>query len=209
MNSRLTDNPSRSILIAVLALGAVGGAAFTLSSGRAAADKGAGASVALREAPLKGSIKLDRAAFSSLGKAQLATALAAKAGINAQRAGEAALGGHAGATVTQVNLEIERGALVYDVELDNGQDLTIDAGNGAVLLTEAGDAGENEDGDGSDVGENEDGDSSDVGETADDDADDAGENEADDAGEQEDDDADDAGEQEDSATHTQVQPSTR
>jgi uncharacterized membrane protein YkoI len=63
--------------------------------------------------------------------------LASLAKITADQARDAALAANPGTTATQVELDNENGCLVYSVELSNGADVKVDAGNGQVLHTEA------------------------------------------------------------------------
>lgn len=56
--------------------------------------------------------------------------------ISAADAEAAALAANSGATVVQTELDDENGCLVYGVELSNGSDVKVDAGNGAILHTE-------------------------------------------------------------------------
>jgi hypothetical protein len=55
------------------------------------------------------------------------------------------LAANPGATVVEVDLEDENGALVYEVELDNGLEVMVDASDGTVLGTEQDDADEADD----------------------------------------------------------------
>jgi hypothetical protein len=84
--------------------------------------------------------------------------------IDLVRAQEIALEGNAGAVVTGVELDGEDGVLAYDVELDNGAEVEVDATSGAVLETEQqgddnerddnGDVDENDNAQGDDNGQN-------------------------------------------------------
>lgn len=56
--------------------------------------------------------------------------------ITVDEAQAAALAANPGTTVTKVELDNENGYLVYGVELSNGSDVKVDAGNGSVLHTE-------------------------------------------------------------------------
>jgi len=68
------------------------------------------------------------------------TNLASLAKITAEEAKVKALTGQQDATtVIEVELENEDGCLVYGVELSNGSEVTIDAGNGKVLQVEPAD----------------------------------------------------------------------
>ena len=89
-----------------------------------------------------GSIPVDQTATEALSEADEFAALAGQATITSDEAQAAALAANPGATVVEVELDNENGALVYSVELSNGLDVKVDAGNGAILHTEAG--GDNE-----------------------------------------------------------------
>lgn len=89
-----------------------------------------------------GSIAVDQTATDGLSEADESAALAGQATITSDEAQAAALAANPGATVIKVELENENGALVYSVELSNGADVKVDAGNGAILHTDAG--GDNE-----------------------------------------------------------------
>ena len=71
-----------------------------------------------------------------------AAALAGLAKITVEQAQAAALAANPGTTVVKAELGDENGSLVYSVELSNGSDVKVDAGNGAILATEAADANE-------------------------------------------------------------------
>jgi len=71
-----------------------------------------------------------------------AAALASQAKISIEQAKTAALAANPGTSVVKAGLDNENGALVYSVELSNGSDVKVDAGNGAILHTEA--AGDNQ-----------------------------------------------------------------
>ena len=65
------------------------------------------------------------------------TNLASLAKVTPEEAKVKALNGQQdGTTVVEVELENEHGCLVYGVELSNGFEVTIDAGNGKVLQVE-------------------------------------------------------------------------
>jgi hypothetical protein len=57
--------------------------------------------------------------------------------ITADQAKAAALAANPGTTVLSVELDDENGCLVYGVELSNGTDVKVYAGNGQVVHTEA------------------------------------------------------------------------
>jgi uncharacterized membrane protein YkoI len=75
---------------------------------------------------------------SGLSEADEAAALRAQATVSATEAESAALSANPGASVVKTELDNENGALVYSVELSNGADVKVDAGNGAILHTDAG-----------------------------------------------------------------------
>ncbi|MDI6831729.1 MAG: PepSY domain-containing protein [Actinomycetota bacterium] len=56
--------------------------------------------------------------------------------VTAEQAKEAALSANPGSTITKVELDNENGSLVWGVELSNGADVKVDAGNGQVVHTE-------------------------------------------------------------------------
>ncbi len=89
------------------------------------------------QAPLyNGSITLDQSTTEGMNESDESAALASQAKITADEAKAAALAANPGATVVEVELDNENGALVYSVELNNGADVKVDAGNGAILHTE-------------------------------------------------------------------------
>ena len=59
--------------------------------------------------------------------------------ITAEQAQDVAQAAYPGTTVIEVELDNENGCLVYSVELDNGLELKIDAGNGEILHIESDD----------------------------------------------------------------------
>lgn len=84
------------------------------------------------------SISVDQAATDGMSEADEAAALAGQAKISIDEAKTAALAANPGTTVIKAELDNENGALVYSVELSNGSDVKVDAGNGAILHTDAG-----------------------------------------------------------------------
>jgi uncharacterized membrane protein YkoI len=84
------------------------------------------------------SIAVGQAATEGMSEADEAAALQSKATISAADAEAAALAANSGATVVKTELDNENGALVYSVELSNGADVKVDAGNGAILFTDSG-----------------------------------------------------------------------
>jgi hypothetical protein len=83
-----------------------------------------------------GSIQVTDSQYAGMSEADEAAALQSKATISATDAEAAALAANPGATVVKSELDNENGVLVYSVELSNGMDVKVDAGNGKVLHTE-------------------------------------------------------------------------
>ncbi|MGC8960520.1 MAG: PepSY domain-containing protein [Chloroflexia bacterium] len=86
-----------------------------------------------------GSIAVDQARFEGVSEADETTALQEMATISAEQAKAAAEAANPGAKAVKVELDDENGVLVYSVELDNGLDVKVDAGNGAILHIEQAD----------------------------------------------------------------------
>jgi len=84
-------------------------------------------------------ITVDQALYDGMKEDDEGAALAGQARITADAAETAALTANPGARVMKVELDNENGALVYSVQLDNGSDVKVDAGNGTVLVTEKAD----------------------------------------------------------------------
>jgi uncharacterized membrane protein YkoI len=80
-----------------------------------------------KEAPLNCSIKIPQPAPADL---------ATLAKITAQDALTTAEKAYPGMAVKQVELDNENGCLVYSIELSNGGEVLVDAGNGKVLRRE-------------------------------------------------------------------------
>jgi len=91
-----------------------------------------------QEPSYAGSIAADQAQTEGLSEADEAAALQGQATISATEAEAAALDANPGASVVKTELDNENGALVYSVELSNGADVKVDAGNGAILFTDSG-----------------------------------------------------------------------
>ncbi|MEN4011400.1 MAG: PepSY domain-containing protein [Bellilinea sp.] len=83
------------------------------------------------------SIAVDQAATEGMSEADESAALQSKATISAADAEAAALAANPDATVVKTELDNENGALVYSVELSNGADVKVDAGNGSILFTDS------------------------------------------------------------------------
>jgi len=88
------------------------------------------------------SIRVDDAQYEGLSEADEAATLAGLATVTPEQVKAAALKANPVATVAKVGLDNENGALVYSVELSNGLDVKVDAGNGTILHTEQADADE-------------------------------------------------------------------
>jgi uncharacterized membrane protein YkoI len=84
-----------------------------------------------------GSVAVDQAQTESLSEADESAALQGITNISAADAEAAALAANPGATVVKIELDNENGALVYSVELSNGADVKVDAGNGTILFTDS------------------------------------------------------------------------
>jgi len=87
-----------------------------------------------------GSIAVDQAQTDGMSEADEAAALQGKTTITAADAEAAALAANPGTTVVKTELDNENGVLVYSVQLSNGLDVKVDAGNSAILHTEQGGA---------------------------------------------------------------------
>jgi uncharacterized membrane protein YkoI len=85
-----------------------------------------------------GSLLADEAKYEGMSEADESAALAGQASISEADARSAALSASPGATVAKVELDNENGAIVYSVELSDGSDVKVDAGNAAVLFTDSG-----------------------------------------------------------------------
>ncbi|MBU1660436.1 MAG: PepSY domain-containing protein [Chloroflexi bacterium] len=85
-----------------------------------------------------GSIAVDQAQTEGMSETDETAALQGKAVITAAEAEAAALDANPGASVVTTELDNENGTLVYSVELDNGADVKVDAGNAAILFTDSG-----------------------------------------------------------------------
>ena len=87
---------------------------------------------------LNGSIIAPQTADDSQTETAEAAILAGLAKISVEQAQSAALAANAGTTVVKASLDNENGTLVYSVELSNGSDVKVDAGNGQILAIDAG-----------------------------------------------------------------------
>ncbi len=95
-----------------------------------------------QEPSYTGSILVDETQFDGLSETDEAAALQPMAGISSDDAKAVAEAANPGSTALQVELDNENGVLVYSVELNNGLEVKVDAGNGTILHTEQADADE-------------------------------------------------------------------
>ncbi len=132
----------------------------------------------VQEPSYTGSTSVDEAQYEGMSEADEAAALQELATISPEEAQATAEAANPGSTATEVELDDENGSLVYSVELDNGLEVQVDAGDGTILHTEQ-EGHENEAHDDDDDDENEAyDDDDDENEADDDDADDAAESAA-------------------------------
>jgi uncharacterized membrane protein YkoI len=89
-----------------------------------------------------GSVTVDEVQTESTNESDEAVALQGKATISSADAESAALKANPSTTVVKTELDNENGTLVYSVELSNGADVKVDAGNGSILFTDNGDDSE-------------------------------------------------------------------
>jgi uncharacterized membrane protein YkoI len=85
-----------------------------------------------------GSISVDQTATEGMSEADETATLQSQATISAADAEAAALAANPDTTVVKTELDNENGVLVYSVELSNGADVKVDAGNGSILFTDSG-----------------------------------------------------------------------
>ena len=90
----------------------------------------------IQDPSYNGSITVDQAQTDGTSEADEAAALQDKATLSAADAEAAALAANPGTTVVKTELDNENGVLVYSVELSNGQDVKVDAGNATILHSE-------------------------------------------------------------------------
>lgn len=96
----------------------------------------------LQDPAYAGSLKVDETTLQTMPDAGRCSALKTMAKITVEAAQAAALKANAGSAVDMIELDVENGYLVYSVQLKDGRDVKIDAGNGSVLATQAVDAAE-------------------------------------------------------------------
>jgi len=88
-----------------------------------------------------GSLKVDETALQTMPDAGRCSALKTIAKIAVDAAQAAVLKANVGSTVDTIELDVENGYLVYSVQLKDGRDVKVDAGNGSILATQAADSG--------------------------------------------------------------------
>lgn len=79
------------------------------------------------------SIMVNESQYEGITEAEEVIALQELAVITADDAVAIAIAAYPGTAAIQVELDNENGAVVYSVELDNGLDIKVDAGNGGIL----------------------------------------------------------------------------
>jgi uncharacterized membrane protein YkoI len=147
----LTGRGIATLLISILLLGSLG----TMTGCAATLAQGAGLSSGLdnveeqvgdqnevdeQQPQYTGSIAVDESQFDGLSEADEAAALESLATISSAEAEAAALAANPGTTIVKTELNVENGFLVYSVELSNGTEVKVDAGNGEILYTEQADS---------------------------------------------------------------------
>jgi uncharacterized membrane protein YkoI len=83
-----------------------------------------------------GTTTVENSRFEGKSEAEETSSLQAKATTSAANAEATALTANPGTKVVKTEIDNENGVLVYSVELDNGTEVKIDAGNGQILYTE-------------------------------------------------------------------------
>lgn len=137
VNKRVTGTlVAIGLLVAALTSKAVFAQAPTPPTPPAAVQQETGSDDQLQSPSYIGSIAVEQARFESMSEADEAAALQGMATISADQAKAAAEAANPGATAVKVELDNENGVLVYSVQLNNGLDVKVDAGNGAILHTE-------------------------------------------------------------------------
>ncbi|MEZ4620062.1 MAG: PepSY domain-containing protein [Caldilineaceae bacterium] len=123
--------------VATLALGGWGTMAFIGNAQPTAQTQPAGETEdSLTDPSYSGTVTIDPALTTGLAETDEATALQGLATIDVATAEAAATTANAGTTVVKSTLEDENGYLVYSVELSNGLEVKVDAGDGTVLHSE-------------------------------------------------------------------------
>ncbi len=124
-------------LIATFFLGSlVSGLAFAAQPSPTPSQPAAQTQVDEQQPQYTGSIQVHDSQYQGMSETDESVALQSKASITVAQAEAAALAANPGTTVVKTGLDNENGALVYSVELSNGMDVKVDAGNGKILHTE-------------------------------------------------------------------------
>lgn len=89
---------------------------------------------------LDGSMTVLQTAGDRQNDAAEAATLAGPAKINVEQARAAALAANSATSVVKESLDNENGTLMYNVALNNGSDVKVDAGSGQILATDVGNA---------------------------------------------------------------------
>jgi uncharacterized membrane protein YkoI len=89
-----------------------------------------------QESVITGSIPAPAESATEQDDAAEQAALQGLATLSPEQATAAAIAANPGTTATKVELGNENGFVVYDIKLDNGLDIMVDAGDGKVLYTE-------------------------------------------------------------------------
>lgn len=129
------------IVAGLLLVGGLGGGLAMAQQSSADAPSAAQheADEEVQEPSYTGSIMVDDAQYEGMSEDEEAAALEELAVLSAADAEAAALAANPGTTAVQVELDNENGVVVYSVELSNGLDVKVDAGNGQILHTEQSD----------------------------------------------------------------------
>jgi uncharacterized membrane protein YkoI len=90
----------------------------------------------VQQPPYSGSIQIADSQYEGMSEADEAASLQSQATITSAQAEAVALAANPGTAVVKIQLDNENGVLVYSVELSNGLDVKVDAGNGKILHTE-------------------------------------------------------------------------
>jgi uncharacterized membrane protein YkoI len=146
---KVNERVAGTVMLACLLVGSLGiGLAWAQapqpSTPAATAQEESGPNDQARNPAYSSSIAVDEAAVDGMAESDESAALQKLATISADEARAAAVAANPGATAIKVELDNENGALVYSVELSNGLDVKVDAGNGQVVHTEQ--AGEDKEG---------------------------------------------------------------
>jgi uncharacterized membrane protein YkoI len=153
LNKRIVGAAALAILLlGSLGIGVVTAQQNTPDVAPAVADQEDGPDGQEQEPLYSGSIAVDQAQQDDMSEAEEAAALEGMAAISAEEAKAAAKAAIPDATAVTVELDSENGVLVYSVEMSNGLEVKVDAGNAQVVHIEQDDT-DHETGDLDDVQE--------------------------------------------------------